>query len=296
MNGPIGVVGLGIMGGAFTRNLMAGGWRVVGFDVEPARREEARAGGVEIAASVAGVAATCGDIITSLPSPQAVLEVASAIAGSRSGGLVLIETSTLSLGHKAEARRILEAAGHTALDCPISGTGAQAKARDIVIFASGRAEAIKRLEPAFLAFARKVHDLGTFGNGSKMKFIANHLVAVHNAATAEAMVLGMKAGLDPHRVVEVVSSGAGTSRVFELRAPMMAARSYLPATARGTMFEKDVKVIGDFAAGLRCPTPLFDVSASLHTAVLATGHDAEDIAAICEVYAQMAGLPPPASR
>jgi L-threonate 2-dehydrogenase len=88
----------------------------------------------------------------------------------------------------------------------------------------------------------------------------------------------------------VVGSGAGTSRVFELRAPMMAARTYLPATARGTMFGKDVAVIGDFAAGLHCPTPLFDLSASLHTATLATGRGAEDVAAVCEIYAQLAGL------
>src|SRR5207248_4474300 len=113
----------------------------------------------------------------------------------------------------------LAEAGHTALDCPISGTGAQAKGKDIVVYASGDRAAIARLEPAFLGFARKVYDLGAYGNGSKMKFVANHLVAIHNVAAAEAMVLAMKAGLDPHRVVEVVGSGAGTSRVFELRAP-----------------------------------------------------------------------------
>ena len=123
-----------------------------------------------------------------------------------------------------------------------------------------------------------------------MKFVANHLVAIHNVAAAEAMVLAMKAGLDPRQTVEVIASGAGTSRVFELRAPMMAASTYLPATARGTMFEKDIAVIGDFAADLRCPTPLFDLAASMCTAALAMGHGAEDIAAMCEVYAQMAGL------
>jgi L-threonate 2-dehydrogenase len=90
-----------------------------------------------------------------------------------------------------------------------------------------------------------------------MKFIANHLVAIHNAAAAEAMVLAMKAGLDADRVVEVIGSGAGTSRMFELRAPMMAANTYLPATARLAIFKKDLTVIGDFASGLTCPTPLW---------------------------------------
>jgi L-threonate 2-dehydrogenase len=290
MSKTIGVVGLGIMGGAFARSLVAAGWRVIGCDLEPARCEEARVAGIEIAESAAAVAEAAGDIITSLPTPKAVLETARTIARAGAKGRTVIETSTLALVDKAEVQRILAEAGHAALDCPISGTGAQAKVKDIVVYASGDAAAIARLEPAFLGFARKVYDLGAFGNGSKMKFVANHLVAIHNAAAAEAMVLAMKAGLDPHRVVEVVGSGAGTSRVFELRAPMMAARTYLPATASGTMFEKDVTVIGEFAAGLRCPTPIFDLSASLCIATLAMGHGAEDIAAICEVYAQMAGL------
>ena len=205
-------------------------------------------------------------------------------------GRTVIEASTLSLEDKMAFKAILEKAGHTVLDCPMSGTGAQAAVKDLVVFASGDSAAIKRLTPTFMGFARKVYDLGAYGNGSKMKFVANHLVAIHNAATAEAMVLAMKAGLDPRQTVEVISSGAGTSRVFELRAPMMAARTYMPATARGTMFEKDISVIGDFAAELRCPTPVFDLAASMCMATLAIGRGAEDVAAICEVYAQMAGL------
>src|SRR5438046_1892146 len=274
MSKTIGVIGLGIMGGAFARSLVAAGWRVIGCDVEPARCEEARAAGIEIADGAAAIAEAASDIITSLPTPKAVLETARTIARAKGKGRTVIETSTLALGDKGEVQRILSEAGHTALDCPISGTGAQAKVKDIVVYASGDKAAIARLEPVFLGFARKVYDLDAYGNGSKMKFVANHLVAIHNVAAAEAMVLAMKAGLDPHRVVEVVGSGAGTSRVFELRAPMMAARSYLPATARGTMFEKDVAVIGEFAAGLRCPTPVFDLSASMCIAALAMGRGA----------------------
>ena len=125
-------------------------------------------------------------------------------------------------------QRILAEAGHTALDCPISGTGAQAKVKDIVVYASGDAAAIARLEPAFLGFARKVYDLGAYGNGSKMKFVANHLVAIHNVAAAEAMVLAMKAGLDPHQ-----SRGGGGLRRRHL-ARVRAARAddgreHLPA-------------------------------------------------------------------
>jgi putative dehydrogenase len=135
-----------------------------------------------------------------------------------------------------------------------------------------------------------VFDLGAYGNGSKMKFVANHLVAIHNAAAAEAMVLAMKAGLDPHQTVEVVASGAGTSRVFELRAPMMAAGSYLPATMRSATWKKDLSVIGAFAADVGCPTPLLGLATALHAATLAMGHGEEDTAAVCAALERMAGV------
>ena len=286
----IGVIGLGIMGGAFARHLAGAGWKVVGCDIDAARSAEARSANVEIADSTADVAEACGDIITSLPTPQAVLDTAHAIAGARAGNRVVIETSTLSLDDKLAFQKILVEAGHTALDCPMSGTGAQAAVKDLVVYASGDAAAIRRLEPAFSGFARKVYDLGAYGNGSRMKFVANHLVAIHNVAAAEAMVLAMKAGLDPNRVVEVIGSGAGTSRMFELRAPMMAENKYLPATMRSSTWKKDMTVIGDFASGLACPTPLFDLSASLYTAALAMGHGAEDTAAVCAVLEKMAGI------
>jgi 3-hydroxyisobutyrate dehydrogenase-like beta-hydroxyacid dehydrogenase len=290
MQGTIGIVGLGIMGGAFARNLVAAGWRVVGHDTDAARNAEVRAAGVEIAHSAEAVAEVASDIVLSLPTPRAVLDTAQVIARAKATGRTLVEASTLSLADKLAFQEIVEKAGHTALDCPMSGTGAQAAVKDLVVFASGDSAAIRRLEPAFLGFARKVWDLGPYGNGSKMKFVANHLVAIHNVAAAEAMVLAMKAGLDPRQTVEVVASGAGTSRVFELRAPMMAEGRYLPATMRSTTWKKDLSVIGAFAADLGCPTPLFGLATALHAATLAMGHGEEDSAAVCAALELMAGL------
>jgi L-threonate 2-dehydrogenase len=141
-----------------------------------------------------------------------------------------------------------------------------------------------------------VQNLGTFGNGTKMKLVANLLVAIHNVAASEAMVLGMKAGLDPHQIVDVIGSGAGTSRVFELRAPMMAANNYLPATMRSRTRKKDMTVIGDFASALDCPTPLFSLTGALYDAALAMGRDAEDVGAVCTVLEAMAGLKRPVGK
>ncbi len=292
MKRTIGIIGLGIMGGAFARNLAAGGWKVIGYDIDAARRAEAKAAGVRIAASAEAVARAAKDIITSLPTPRAVLGTARLIAKARVSKRTVIEASTLTLDDKTAFKAILKKAGHTVLDCPMSGTGtgAQAAVKDLVVYASGDAPAIRRLGPMFMGFARKVYDLGAYGNGSKMKFIANHLVAIHNVATAEAMVLAMKAGLDPHQTVQVIGSGAGTSRIFELRAPMMADNTYLPATMRSTTWKKDLTVIGGFAADLGCPTPLFGLATTLHEATLAAGHGAEDSAAVCATLEKMAGL------
>ena len=290
MDKRIGIIGLGVMGGAFARHLAGAGWEVIGYDIDADRNHEAKSAGVEIVHSAEDVAEMAYSVITSLPTSRAVLDAATIIARATRSPRTVIETSTLSLDDKLEVERILREVGHTALDCPMSGTGAQAAVKDLVVYASGDPTAIERLRPAFGAFTRKVWDLGVYGNGSKMKFIANHLVAIHNAAAAEAMVLAMKAGLDADRVVEVIASGAGTSRMFELRAPMMAANTYLPATARLAIFKKDLTVIGDFASGLACPTPLFDLSASLYTAALAMGREAEDTAAVCAVLEKMACL------
>src|SRR5215204_647293 len=203
MADTVGIVGLGIMGGAIARNLVAVGWRAIGFDIDPARCAELKADGVEIAESVAAAAALAPSLITSLPSPQAALAVAREIAAAGGKRRVVIETSTLALEDKLAFEAILREAGHIALDCPLSGTGAQAKHRDLVVYASGDSDAIARCAALFADFAKQSADLGAFGNGSRMKFIANHLVAIHNVATAEAMVLAERAGLDPKKVVEM---------------------------------------------------------------------------------------------
>ncbi|HEY0569641.1 MAG TPA: NAD(P)-dependent oxidoreductase [Xanthobacteraceae bacterium] len=286
----LGVVGLGIMGGSFAKNLVAGGFRVVGFDPAPSARRAAVKAGVELAHSAADVAAAAPTVITSLPTPQALQATVEEIAAAKLPGRVVIEASTFTLEDKQQAADVLRDAGHTALDCPISGTGAQAKVKDLVVYASGDSKAIARNRDVFLGFARAVHDLGEFGNGSKMKYVANLLVAIHNVASAEAMVLGMKAGLAPQQIFDLVTAGAGNSRVFELRAPMMVADRYDDPTMKVSVWQKDMSVIGDYAQQLGCPTPLFSATLPVYAAAMSTGHDAHDTAAVCAVLEAMAGI------
>jgi 3-hydroxyisobutyrate dehydrogenase-like beta-hydroxyacid dehydrogenase len=290
--GAVGIIGLGIMGGAIGRNLAAAGWRVIGYDLDAARCEEAAAAGITIAKDAVAVAREASTILTSLPKPAALAATAQAIADAGLPRRIVAELSTFALDDKANAERILREAGHVLLDCPLSGTGSQAKVKDLVVYASGDAQSINALAPLFADFGRATHDLGAFGNGTRMKFVANLLVAIHNVASAEAMVLGMKAGLDPRQVFELATSGAGTSRVLELRGPMMAANSYdgENLTMRIATWQKDMSVIGDFAQSIGAPTPLFSATEAIYNAAISMGHGAHDTAAVCAVLESMAGI------
>jgi 3-hydroxyisobutyrate dehydrogenase-like beta-hydroxyacid dehydrogenase len=286
----VGVIGLGIMGGAFAENLVKGGWGVLGFDIDPARNRALARAGVEIAPDAGTLARKAPTVITSLPSPVALDATVRAIVTARVSPRVIVEMSTFTLDDKRKAERALRRAGHVMLDCPVSGTGTQAKTGDLAIYASGDTASIRKLRPLFAAFARAVHDLGPFGNGSRMKYVANLLVAINNVASAEAMVLGLKAGLDAQTVLDMVRTGAGNSRVFELRAPMMVKNRYDHPSMKVSVWQKDMAVIGDFARRLRCPTPLFDATVPVYNRALKTGHAEHDTAAVCAVLEKAAGL------
>lgn len=291
--GTVGVIGLGIMGGAFAKNLVAAGWRVIGYDISAAKRREAKRAGVELVNDAAEVAAEAPIILTSLPKPQALMDTVQRIAAAKLKGKVVAEMSTFTISDKEKAERVLRKAGHIMIDCPVSGTGSQAKSRDLVFYASGDAKTIARLRPVLMGFGRNVFNVGQFGNGSRMKYVANLLVAINNVASAEAMVLGMKAGLDPRMIVDLVTAGAGNSRVFELRAPMMAKGRYDDVTMKISVWDKDMQVIGDYARKIRVPTPIFNATKGIYVKAMKSGLGSRDTAAVCAVLEKMAKLKRP---
>jgi 3-hydroxyisobutyrate dehydrogenase-like beta-hydroxyacid dehydrogenase len=201
----------------------------------------------------------------------------------------VIETSTLPVPVKAEADNSLAIRGVVLLDCPLSGTGGQARTKDVVAYLSGPDDAKARAEPVLRAMTRNIHDVGAFGNGSAVKFIANLLVAVHNAAAAEALVLAERAGLDLATVLDAVADGAGTSRMFEVRGPAMAAADYSGPGVRTSVFGKDLEIIAGFARDAGSPTPLFGLASALYTAALAQGRADQEAACVHAVLRAMAG-------
>jgi putative dehydrogenase len=281
---PVGVIGLGIMGSAMSANLVKAGFEVRGYDIVAARRAALkRAGGIP-AKSVSALKTEV--VVTSLPSAEALHDVAEELKTR----CIVVETSTLPIEDKLKARDTLKRKGITLLDCPLSGTGAQAKIKDLVVYGSGDRKAFETTKPVLAGFSRSNHYLGAFGNGSKMKFVANLLVAIHNVSAAEAFVLGMKAGLDPKTIFKVAGDGAGTSRMFQVRGPQMVKGRYTDATMKVEVWQKDMKIIGEFAAKLGVPTPLFNASATIYNAAMAQGYAREDTAAVCAVMEKLSGL------
>ncbi len=274
------MLGLGIMGSAMAANLMRAGFAVVGYDpVAACRHRHRRAGGIA-ASNVQEVARSTRVIICSLPSESALRLVSEQIARPN---LIVIETSTLPIEVKEAARKRLAAAGVTLLDCPLSGTGAQARAKDLVVLGSGERAAFNRTIPVLRGFSRAHYHLGRFGNGSRMKFAANLLVAIHNISSAEALILARKSGLDPALAVKVLGEGAGSSRMLQVRGPLMVRRSYLPATVTNAIWQKDMRIIGAFVRKLGSPAPLFRATRAVYNAAMAQGHALHDTASVCAV-------------
>jgi len=287
----IGLIGVGIMGSAMAKNMVEAGLEVFGHDISSeATANLARHGG-HPAGSNAGVAERTDLLITSLPNTNALREVVADLEAAPRRPRVLAETSTFPLDDKITARERLAQVGITMLDCPLSGSSNRAMLRDVLVYGSGDEAAYKRMLPAFQGFSRAPHYLGAFGNGSKMKYIANLLVAIHTASAGEAFALARKCGLDPAQTYDVIMDGAGGSRAMEARKEMLVSNEYLPVrTAPMDLFRKDLKVIGDFANAIDCPVPMFTATLPLYNAALANGMGADDTAAICKLLQQMAGI------
>lgn len=288
-----GILGLGIMGGAFAKHLTVAGVRTSGYDLLPAPLTAFDAHGGQACSSARQVAMQSEIVITSLPHSAALEDALFGVDGLVSAGragLLVVETSTLALEDKDRARDRLANSGIGMLDAPISGTGPQAQTKDIAVFASGDRADFERARGTLSDVARSVRYVGPFGTGSKMKYIANLLVAIHIVGAAEAIVLGEKAGLDASLLVEALADSAATSRMLEVRGPGMAAGDYATPMMKVDVFQKDLEIIANFAKQSQCPVPLFSASVPLFTAVAAQGMGLQDTGAVISVLRALAGM------
>ena len=299
----VGLIGLGTMGDIIGRALIGAGHAVAGFDPVPARRARLRRCGGRALRSNAEVAQVSDLLISSLPSAAALhavveeLRLAAAPASDTPSTTsrrrqILVETSTLSVADKLSAARALRLQGRQMVDAPISGTATATPQQTWIMYLGGTQAACREVAALARAFTLDAPRVGPLGAATKLKFAANHLVAIYNVAYAEMVTLCRRMGLDPAVALQHMGHspyiGTGAMR---LRVPFMIDRRYEPATMKVTLWQKDMQLIGEMARTVHCPTPLLDACASIYTAAIAMGLGESDTASAAEVLGRMAGDP-----
>ena len=284
MSETVGFIGLGVLGSAIVGHLVAGGCRVVGCDIDGERIAELQHAGGESAATPRETADFADVVFLCLPTAGALHDVASGPDGLVHGGQpgqIIVELSTFSIADKEQARDALAEAGKTLLDCPVSGNRIMALARKLTAFGSGDKAAWQRVAPIVGLFTRRSYYVGGFGCGMKMKFCGNILNLVHNSVAAEVMVLGMKSGLDPKMIHEVISGSGSSSAMFEVRGALMAGNDYRKEGMNFSIPLKDSRLIAEHAARHLVPTPIYHAALQNYYAAVAQGHGDEDQSAVC---------------
>ena len=291
MDITVGIIGLGPMGGNIARILLSKRFKVAGFDISAERMKPLGEVGMVMTQSTIEVADKADVLITSLPNMAALEAVAAEIVKSRKPNQIIAETSTLALDDKLSIHQKLRARSKIMLDCPISGTPSMLVGMMASIYGSGDEDAYRKYLPVFEGFTATNYFVGEVGNGTKMKLLANYLVHVHTTAAAECMVMGQKAGLDPELIYKVLKSGAGGSKMFDIRGAMMAKSDY--REGGGTMFaiyEKDSDIITAFAASIKTPIDLYASSLQKMNSAMALGLGHLDTSAVCKAIEIAAGI------
>ena len=262
----IGSIGLGAMGGSYAKFLIEDNYTVYGVDPDTQNAEIFTSLGGVLLNNISDLIDKSDVIILSLPTVPIFKEVINEIEVNRKSNesKVLIDMNTISLDDKILTKNKLEKLNISMVDAPVSGTGAQAKVKDIVVMSSGDKTIVDECDHIFRSFSKQNIYVGEFGNGIKFKILANLLVTVHNTVTAEALLLGQKAGLEERMIYEVLNAGAATSVMLDKRMPLMINKNYEPATASMRIFLKDIDVITDYLKSNNLNSPTFEAAANLY--------------------------------
>ncbi len=278
---PVGLIGLGRIGGQLARNLLAAGLDVLGFDIV-AKPEFIAAGG-KFLRSPGEIADQTEIILQSLPDVGALNRVVDDLAGHCGPQHVIADLSTYPLPDKVAARDRLAVAGGCLLDCQITGSPEMLVERRGVIFASGDRAAAARCEPIFAAAVAKQFFVGAFGAATRLKTANNLLVALNTAAAAEALALAVAAGIDPQLAIDVMGAGAGQSQMFAQRAPLMAARTYEGQSSQLASFTVYLDLIEAVLAQSSLDAPLARAAVALYRRAIAAGYGESDMACVYEL-------------
>ena len=280
----IGLIGLGVMGGAYAKHLLKNNFKCFGIDLDKNNiLKFIQLGGQEI--TYDELFNKVDIVLTSLPSLIAYKDVLNNLKrlGKNNSKKIILDMNTISIDDKNMFKNEINGLNIDMLDSPVSGTGAQAWEADLTVFASGSKELIDKCMNIFKAFSKEVIDVGSFGNGMKFKILANLLVTIHNTAAAEALRLGELAGLDQDMIYKVLGNSAATSVMLQKRMPLMINKNYEPPTASFNIFLKDVDIIRNFIKNNKVTLPTFEGSAKIYDKAEKTLSKNWDTASVYEV-------------
>jgi 3-hydroxyisobutyrate dehydrogenase len=284
----IGFVGVGKIGMAISENLIKSGYRVVGYR-RSSLAEFEKIGGVP-ARSSAHVGEQADIVFSCLPSSEALddaMRGPNGLVHSARPGQIVVELGSHPVPVKERQIAPLAQKGAIFVDGEVSGTPGMVTARKGVIYLAGDADACKKAERVVAGFADSCLYFGKFGAASRVKLVNNLLVAVHIAAAAEAMALGLKAGVDVDLMIKAIATGSGGSTQFGIRAPWMAQRRFLPAQGTAPALAHYFDMIGDFADSVGVATPLLDRAVELYDKFTQMGLGEQDVAAMVDVIGSL---------
>jgi 3-hydroxyisobutyrate dehydrogenase len=288
----IGFLGLGTMGGPMAGRLAGSGYRVTGHDPDAARAGRARTQGVALAASPAGVAEAADVVLSSLPDPgtvrRAYLGPDGALERARAG-MTFVDVSTTDPDTWREVAAAAAQRGVDCLDAPVSGGPAEAGSGRLVFLVGGEAQVLERCRPLLGVLGGEIHHVGPLGSGQVVKLVNNVMSVGNVAIAAEAMVLGVRAGLDPQRLFEILSTSGGRSHHFLKRFPNVLKGDFTPYFGIG-LSRKDVTLALQLAAGFGLPMPVTSAVRQAYEAAHAEGFGGLDMAGVVALYEKWAGV------
>ena len=298
----IGFVGLGAMGGAMAGHLVKNGYAVTGYDISAERAEAAARAGVTRAASPAEAARSADVVMSSLPHPAAVRAAYLGPDGVLSrvrAGAVLVDLSTIDPDTWKEVARVAATKGLDCLDAPVSGGPVEAGSGKLVFIVGGDERVLERCRPIFTTLGTEIHHVGPLGSAQVVKIVNNVMSMGNVAIAAEAMVLGVKAGMDPQRLFDILSTSGGRSHHFLKRFPNVLAGDFDPRFSIA-LSRKDLGLAARMAESLGVPMLTLSIVRQVYEAAGASGLDGQDMAAVTELFERWAGVQvrgkPPATR
>ncbi|HYE93042.1 MAG TPA: NAD(P)-dependent oxidoreductase [Terriglobales bacterium] len=286
---PTGFIGLGAMGGPMALNLLKNGFSLVVHDIDPAKVERLAAKGAQKADSAQAVAAACERTIVIV---ETTAQVESVVAGIKQGARPGHIVACMSTIDPFVARRLadeLAAQGVAMVDAPVSGGTERAASGELSIIVGGEAKTVDACRDLFQAMGARIFHMGGLGQGLAMKLVNNMLIQVNTVAVAEALVLGVKAGLDPQAIVDVVKVSTGNSYAFEMRAPRILKRDFAPGGTVDISF-KDQELETQFAKQLGVPVLLANITQQVYQMARAAGLNKEDGSAVVKIFERLAGV------